>query len=120
MSALQARCACGAVTITVPRRPDYINDCNCTLCTKLGTTWAYYAPEEIQVDESGMDSFVRTDMRDPYIRNFRCRTCGCATHWRLIRPIDTPRSGVNAQLFEPEELAGIEVRHVDGRAWPLD
>ena len=120
MSALTARCACGAVTITVPRRPDYINDCNCSLCTKLGANWVYFAPDEVAVDESGLDSFVRADMAAPYIRNFRCRTCGCPTHWRLIRPIDTPRSGVNANLFEPGALEGVEVRKIDGRSWLLD
>ena len=120
MSAVQARCACGAVTIAVPGRPDYVNDCNCSLCTKVGAIWAYYPPDEVQVDESGLDSFVRADMREPYIRNFRCKTCGCATHWRLIRPIDTPKSGVNANLFEPGVLEGVEVRQVDGRSWPLE
>ena len=120
MSGLRATCACGAVTINVPHKPDFINDCNCSLCTKLGATWAYYAPNEAQVDESGLDSFTRPEITDPWIRNYRCRTCGCVTHWRSIRSIDPPRSGVNANLFEPEVLQGIEVRHPDGRSWPLE
>jgi hypothetical protein len=117
VSGLTAKCACGAVTITVPRRPDYINDCNCSLCTKLGTTWVYYSPEEVIVDETGLDSFVRADLAEPYLRTFRCASCGCVTHWRLIRPYEPQRAGVNAQLFEPGELDGIETRPVDGRSW---
>lgn len=120
MSGLRATCACGAVTVVVPRKPDSITDCNCSLCTKLGATWAYYAPDEVEVDESGLDSFTRPDMPDPWIRNYRCATCGCVTHWRLIRPIDEPKSGVNANLFEPDEIEGIEIRHVDERSWPLE
>lgn len=117
MSGLTASCACGAVTVTVPRRPDYINDCNCSLCTKLGTTWVYYAPDELIVDEAGLDSFVRSDLAEPFLRTFRCAHCGCVTHWRLIRPYNPPRAGVNAQLFEPGALDGVEVRLVDGRSW---
>ena len=120
MTALTATCVCGAVTVTVPRAPDYINDCNCSLCTKLGATWAYYAPDEVQVAETGLDSFVRPDMANPWIRNYRCATCGCVTHWRLIRAIDEPKSGVNANLFNPGAIAGIEVRYPDGRSWPLE
>ena len=120
MTSLRAICACGAVTVTVPRRPDYINDCNCTLCTKLGSTWAYYRPEELEVDEAGLDTFVRPEMSEPWVRMYRCRTCGCVTHWRLARPHETPKSGVNAQLFEPEDIQGIEIRYPDGRSWPLE
>ena len=119
MSGLRAQCVCGAVTITVSRRPDSITRCNCSLCTKLGTSWAYYRPDEVVVDEAGLDSFTRPDMPEPWIRNFRCATCGCPTHWRLLRPLDEPKSGVNANLFEPETIAGIEVKQVDGRSWPI-
>ena len=111
---------CGVVTITVPRPPDSITQCNCSLCTKLGTRWAYYRPDEVDVDEGALDSFSRLDMAEPWIRNFRCATCGCPTHWRLIRPLDEPKSGVNANLFEPEAIEGIEVRQVDGRSWPVE
>ena len=120
MTALHSRCACGAATVTVPRRPKAITDCNCSICTKFGTTWAYYPPDELEVDESQLESFVRPDMREPWLRMFRCRACGCVTHWRLIRPLEKPRSGVNVQLFEPADIEGIEIRHTDGRSWPVE
>ena len=34
-------CLCGAVTVTVDDRPDYIHDCNCSLCRKAGAAWGY-------------------------------------------------------------------------------
>ena len=29
-------CLCGKVRIEIPKRPDFINECNCTLCSKSG------------------------------------------------------------------------------------
>ena len=33
---LAGSCHCGSVRIEVPRGPDWVASCNCSLCTKLG------------------------------------------------------------------------------------
>jgi hypothetical protein len=105
------------VTVSVAGRPEFINKCNCSYCTKLGATWAYYAPEDVAVADGGLESFVRADLDQPFIRMFRCATCGCATHWTLLAKHPTPKIGVNAQLFEPSDIEAVETRHPDGRNW---
>lgn len=43
----------------------------------------------------------------------RCASCGCVTHWA---PADKTRDrmGVNCRMMEPDVLAGVRVRKLDG------
>jgi hypothetical protein len=115
-------CHCGAVCITVPRKPDYVNNCNCTLCTKHAGLWGYYDPSEVSIS-GDTQTYIRADMAEPAIGTHFCGTCGCTTHWRMIEafaathPEMPPKMGVNMRLFEAEAVEGVEVRFPDGRAW---
>ena len=33
---MKGTCPCGGVTVTLPRKPEYLNSCDCTLCFRLG------------------------------------------------------------------------------------
>jgi hypothetical protein len=35
-------CLCGQVHVTVQTRPEYVNERNCTLCSKTGARWGYF------------------------------------------------------------------------------
>ena len=112
---LTAACHCGKATIRLPRRPDYVNHCNCTLCTKTGFQGVYFPSEELAI-EGEFDAYVRSDIT-PYMQTLRCSSCGIVTHWE---PLDEPpheRMGVNARLLDPAVLEGVEIRHVDGASW---
>jgi hypothetical protein len=111
-----ARCHCGNVTIRLPRRPDYVNECNCSLCQKTGFRGVYFRRDEVEI-AGVFDSYVRSDIREPMIRNMRCRTCGIATHWELLDGSPNERMGINGRLFDDGVLDGVEVRQVDGRSW---
>jgi len=118
---VEAQCHCGAVRITTPDLPAYLNVCNCSVCTKLGTRWVYFAPDEVEIDapEGGLSSYVRSDIEPPCLALWRCARCGCVTHWQPIGDTPTDRMGINANLFDPATLDGVEIRPVDGRSWPL-
>jgi hypothetical protein len=115
-------CHCGAVRVTVPRKPDYVNNCNCTLCTKHAGLWGYYDPAEVNIT-GDTRTYIRADMPEPAIGTHFCSTCGCTTHWRVLEafaanhPEMPPQMGVNMRLFEADAVDGVEMRLVDGRAW---
>lgn len=46
---IEASCHCGAVRILVAERPWVLTACNCSLCRRLGTLWAYYRPDEVAI-----------------------------------------------------------------------
>jgi hypothetical protein len=112
-SGIVASCHCGKVTIGLSRKPDYINQCNCSLCKKLGWRLVYSSSEELRI-EGEFDDYVRSDMADPMIRIRRCASCGCPTHWELLTPPPHERVGVNALLLGERALDGVETFEVDG------
>jgi len=115
---LTGHCHCGAVSITIPRKPSSVTQCNCSLCSKTGFRGIYFASDELRISGE-FDGYVRSDVTEPFLRNLRCKTCGIATLWEPLTPPPHERMGVNANLFDPAALDEAEVTQVDGRSWPL-
>ncbi|MDJ0642740.1 MAG: aldehyde-activating protein [Erythrobacter sp.] len=109
-------CHCGAISITISQKPDYINFCDCSLCAKSGGAWGYFAASEVGV-EGETKGYCRADYDKPAVEMQFCTTCGTTTHWVLTEHCDGDRVGVNMRIFEPQELSGIEARTLDGRNW---
>jgi hypothetical protein len=113
-------CLCGRVHIIVERRPEYVNECNCTLCSKTGARWGYFHPPEVGIDGSTR-GYCRTDKDDPNAEVHFCAECGSTTHFVLtkgaISKFGNTLMGVNMWLANEHDLRGIEVRYPDGQAW---
>jgi len=112
---LKATCHCGAVRIEVPRRPRSLTNCNCSICRRYGTLWAYYKESEVRVTAApgATSEYVWGDRR---LRFVRCGTCGCVTHWEPIHRTESSRVGVNARNFEPSSIGPVHIRLLDGAA----
>ena len=117
MSQLIGSCHCGQVTIALPRKPDEITQCNCSLCSKTGFRGIYYSSDAVTIT-GDVDDYVRTDSNPAHIAQHRCRRCGIATHWTPLTDPPHERIGINARLFEPGTFEGVPVKEVDGRSWP--
>ena len=116
--ALVGTCHCGRVRITLPRKPEEVTHCNCSLCAKTGFQGIYFGSEELRI-EGEVDSYVRADSNPACLAQHRCRHCGTATHWTPLSDPPHQRMGVNARLFEPGTFDDLPVKQVDGRSWPL-
>jgi hypothetical protein len=118
---LNLSCHCGQIRITLAKRPDHINECNCSLCDKRGARWAYFHPSEVSV-EGATAGYCRQDKVEPSADVRFCPTCGCTTHFTLttsaVAKHGNSLMGVNMRLADEADLAGIELRYPDGRAWP--
>ena len=112
---LTATCHCGAVRVEVPRKPRRLTSCNCSICRRYGTLWAYYKRAEVRVT-SAPGATEAYAWGDRTLKFVRCSTCGCVMHWTPIRPVEGARMGVNARNFEPGAIDGIRVRRLDGAA----
>ena len=120
MSVLQLSCLCGQIRVAIERRPDYINECNCTLCSKTGARWGYFHPSEVTV-EGPTTGYCREDKSEPGAEIQFCARCGATTHFVLTpsaaSKFGNSLMGVNMWLADERDLAGIELRYPDGRAW---
>ena len=120
MRMLKLSCHCGQIRIEIQKRPDYINECNCTLCSKSGARWAYFHPSEVSV-EGAAKGYCREDKDDPAAEIQFCGKCGSTTHFVLTASaasrFGANLMGVNMRLVDERDLAGVELRYPDGRAW---
>jgi hypothetical protein len=105
---VEGSCHCGAVRIEVACAPEEVTECNCSICRRNGTLWAYYRPAEVSI-EGPTETYV---WGDRMLALHRCGTCGCVTHWRAFDEA-YDRMGVHARLFDPEVLAAARIRKVD-------
>ena len=117
---LKLSCLCGRVRITVEERPEFVNECNCTLCGKSGAHWAYFDPSQVSV-EGATQGYVREDKADPTAQLRFCGDCGVTTHFVLTpgaqARFGNTMMGVNMRLTDERDLAGIELRYPDGQSW---
>lgn len=111
-----ATCHCGRATIRLPRKPESVTQCNCSLCAKTGFRGVYYSSDELVI-EGEFDTYVRSDLDQACLANHRCKTCGILTHWTPLTEPPHERIGVNARLIDEAELEDVPVKQVDGRSW---
>lgn len=113
---LTGTCHCGAVRVTVPRKPRSVTDCNCSICRRYGVLWAYYRASAVRID-------AKRGTTDSYswgrkaLRFIRCTRCGCVMCWQRAKAGVDGEMGVNARNFPPELLTSVRVRQFDGAAW---
>jgi len=117
---LNLSCLCGQVRVAIDQRPDYINECNCTLCSKTGARWSYFDPSQVSV-EGACGGYARQDKDDPAALIQFCTTCGSTTHFVLtpsaVAKHGNTMMGVNMRLADERDLDGVELRFPDGQAW---
>ncbi|WP_294392144.1 hypothetical protein [uncultured Sphingomonas sp.] len=112
---MNGTCHCGQLSIRLPEPPAFLNLCNCTVCTKLGTMWGYYDPSVVEID-GAPSTYMRADVDSPTLTFHFCGACGSTTHWSS-RDLSVEQVGINMRLFEPSSLSGIEVRYGDRRTY---
>jgi hypothetical protein len=105
-------CHCGAVHIAVAEAPSSVKSCNCSICRRLGTLWAYYRPDEVTLTHTpgATDAYI---WGDKCLALCRCATCGCITHWEPIGSTPVDRMGVNARLLDID-IDALPVMKFDG------
>lgn len=117
---LKLSCHCGQIRIAVQKRPEFIHECNCSLCRKTGARWGYFHPSEVHV-EGASSGYVRQDKDDAGAEIHFCPGCGSTTHFTLtestIARFGNSLTGVNLWLADESDLAGIELRFPDGSRW---
>ena len=109
-------CHCGAVTLTITRKPEVVVDCDCSWCSKTGARWGYFTPEELVVTGTTR-TYANRDRNPPYVALHFCGECGCVTHWTGLPILEEERVGANMRMFGNNAVSGVELRFYDGKNW---
>ncbi|KAJ5454832.1 uncharacterized protein N7458_005788 [Penicillium daleae] len=111
-TSIRSSCHCGAITVTVPRRPEYINVCQCTICRRYGAAWGYYHPDEVKIETKPNAVTKQYVWGDRDLSFNFCDNCGCVCYWWPIRPPPTDegeyKMGLNTNNVNPELLKFVD------------
>ncbi|WP_431674532.1 GFA family protein [Rhizobium leguminosarum] len=113
---LTGSCHCGRASWTLEGDPGSITACNCTLCRRYGTLWAYdYEGERIALTGETA-SYTRADSDEPSLEILFCPSCACVLSWRGLRlPKDgRRRMAVTMRLAPPDLVQHLPIDHFDG------
>ncbi|WLQ17041.1 aldehyde-activating protein [Hahella aquimaris] len=110
---LKASCHCGNINIDMPRAPEALVSCNCSICHRLGALWGRFAPEEVNVvwTEEAPKPYR---WGDEYIDFQHCPRCGCVTHHTSTENWEEKRVTVNCRMLEPKWIANTPIKKFDG------
>jgi hypothetical protein len=110
---IKGSCHCGAVSFMAPRKPDWLTDCNCSICRRIGAKWAHFTRREVEIEapEDGTIAYLQGDRT---LVTHSCKQCGCTTHWLGVDEDPEGRMAVNFRMCEPSDIDDIPVRHFDG------
>jgi hypothetical protein len=110
---ISGSCHCGAVSFTLRKEPEWLTQCNCSICRRIGGLWAHADVEEIQVVHDP-EATIRYVWGDRLLAYHTCRTCGCTTHWENLGRDGSSRMAVNCRMSDPARISSIRVRCFDG------
>jgi hypothetical protein len=113
---LTGTCHCGAVRVTVPRKPRSVTDCNCSICRRYGVLWAYYRQSSVRL-AAKRGATKSYSWGRKALKFVRCAKCGCVVCWQRIKPGAKNWTGVNLRNFDLEILTSVRVKPLDGAAW---
>jgi hypothetical protein len=109
---VRAACHCTAVRFEVTELPNWVLDCNCTLCRRYGAIWAY--PEAGKVKfVSGADATDTYVWGDRELAFHRCKECGCVTHMTALDANPPRIYGINTRLIPTLDPASVRLRQKD-------
>ena len=105
---IRAACHCGAVRFEIAEPPEWVLDCNCTLCRRYGALWSYYHPPDhakllLKPDPAATEIYLWADRALAF---HRCKICGCATHFAVAADGSAEREQWLANL--PAEFAVLQ------------
>jgi hypothetical protein len=122
-SPLTLSCHCGKVRLELPRLPRSLTQCNCSICRRYGTLWAYYRRRSVRVIAS-KTALAPYSWRNRVREYFRCKGCGCVTHYEYRarkRADGMDTVAVNLRnVDDPGRIAHVPIKLLDGaKTWQV-
>lgn len=110
---IKGSCHCGAITFSVPQEPEWLTECNCSICSRIGAKWAHFELDKVEIS-GPPDGTIAYIQGDRMLAMHTCRQCGCTPYWLGLNRDESKRMAVNFRMCDPAEIADIRVRHFDG------
>ena len=113
---IRTACHCGAVKFEIADPPEWVLDCNCTVCRRYGALWTYFRDPATRAkllmtpDAGTTDTYTWLDAD---IAFHRCKVCGCVTHMVALKADPPAIFAVNARMMAGLDPAKVKIRRID-------
>jgi len=110
---INGSCHCGSVSFTFPNKPEWLTSCNCSVCRRFSTLWAYAPVSEVKIN-AAPDATIAYVHGDKSLAMHSCKSCGGTTHWIGLDGDVSAKMAVNFRMCDPTDYENIQVRRFDG------
>jgi len=109
---LSVACHCRNLQVEIDQMPEFLADCNCSICRSYSALWGYYEPSQVivRVGSLGSSSYIWGDQQ---LKFMRCSSCGCVTHYVTTELCSEDRVAVNFRLLEHRAIEEIPIVKLD-------
>lgn len=117
---LVATCHCGDAQVRLPRAPVAAKSCNCSFCDRTGAVWAYFSPEEVEIQAPAARTYSASGGVNQHHFCGRCgmHVWGDSPDWASVYNADgTPKAGFEPGAMPASRIVGVNLRQVDGLDW---
>jgi hypothetical protein len=106
-------CHCGRVSFELDAKLDYVMECNCSLCGKVGALWHGASDSSLRI--TGESELTLYQFNTMTAKHYSCRHCGVHP---FSRPrLDPKRWAVNVRCIDAVDIASLPVKRFDGANW---
>lgn len=106
-------CHCGQVSFELDAKLDYVMECNCSLCRRVGALWHGASDSSLRI--TGESELTLYQFNTMTARHYHCKHCGIHT---FSRPrLDPGRWAVNVRCIDTVDPSSLPMRRFDGENW---
>jgi hypothetical protein len=106
-------CHCGKVSFELDTKLDYVMECNCSLCGKVGALWHGASDSSLRI--AGESELTVYQFNTMTARHYSCRHCGVHP---FSRPrLDPAKWAVNVRCIDAVDISALPVKRFDGANW---
>ncbi|HSD92980.1 MAG TPA: GFA family protein [Methyloceanibacter sp.] len=115
MQIYRGGCHCGCVRYEVETTLDPVISCNCSICQKQGSLWAFPKPEQFTL-LSGADDLADYQFNRKIIHHLFCRNCGVAPFARGKNADGSEAVSINVRCLDDLDLDALTLTPFDGKS----
>jgi len=107
-------CHCGRVSFELDAQLDYVMECSCSLCRRVGALWHGASDASLRIT-AGEAEPTLYQFNTMTARHYACRHCGVHP---FSRPrLDPSRWAVNVRCIDGVDLSSLPLMRFDGANW---
>jgi len=107
-------CHCGRVSFELHAKLDYVMECSCSLCRRVGALWHGASDSSLRIT-AGESELTPYQFNTMTAKRYHCRHCGVHP---FSRPrLDPTRWAVNVRCIDAVDPSSLPLRRFDGANW---